>query len=107
MYAPLITAKQLHQRLNDPDDAFLLLDIREPVEWHTEGVIEGAVTIPMNSLPEYFDGLPTDQDIVVYCHLGQRSAMAAAWLLQNGLTQVYDLSGGTEAWLYAGFDLQK
>ncbi len=101
MYAPLITAAQLKARLDDPDDTLFVLDIREPIEWMREGIIEGAVTIPMNDLPFQLDVLPQDRDIVVYCHLGQRSAVTAAWLLQNGFDQVYDLSGGTESWLHA------
>lgn len=107
MYAPLITAHQLKQRLQDPNDTFLLLDIREPVEWQHEGIIPGARLVPMNSLPFQLDALPDDLDIVVYCHLGQRSAVTCSWLLQNGITRVYDLSGGTEAWLHAGFTLQQ
>ncbi len=36
--------------------------------------------------------------LVVYCHHGQRSMVAATWLAQRGLTDLHNLDGGIHAW---------
>jgi rhodanese-related sulfurtransferase len=43
------------------------------------------------------------RDVVVYCHTGMRSYMAACLLEQHGLKQVSNLAGGWE--LYAKLQL--
>jgi rhodanese-related sulfurtransferase len=39
-----------------------------------------------------------DRDVVVYCHVGARSAQAAIWLKANGWPRVRSLAGGIDAW---------
>jgi rhodanese-related sulfurtransferase len=86
-----------------PDGA-VLLDVREPQEWQA-GHIEGAVHVPMNSLPQrlaYEPGpLSPDVPIVVVCKVGSRSAHVTAWLNQRGFDAV-NLDGGMVAWAHAG-----
>jgi rhodanese-related sulfurtransferase len=86
-----------------PDGA-VLLDVREPAEWRA-GHIDGAVHVPMNSLPQqlnYDPGpLTPDHPIVVVCKMGSRSAHVAAWLNRQGFDAV-NLDGGMLAWAQAG-----
>ena len=42
--------------------------------------------------------IPQDRDVVVYCHVGARSAQAAVWLKASGWTRVRSLAGGIDAW---------
>ena len=79
-------------------DAFVL-DVREDDEW-AAGHIEGAVHMPMMSIPQRLDELPADRDIVVVCRVGGRSAQATQFLVQNGL-QAFNLDGGMFAWAAA------
>ena len=37
-------------------------------------------------------------DVVVYCHVGARSAQAAVWLKASGWGRVRSLAGGIDAW---------
>ncbi len=82
----------------------VLLDVREPEEWR-HGRIDGAVHVPMNSVPNrlaYEPGeLTPQQRIVVVCKMGGRSAHVAAWLNQNGWDAV-NLDGGMLAWASSG-----
>ena len=39
-----------------------------------------------------------DKPLVVYCHHGMRSAWAANWLRAMGYENVYNLTGGIDAW---------
>lgn len=75
----------------------VLLDVRAPEEW-SFGVIDGAVKVPLQELPQRLDELDRHADIVAYCHLGVRSLYAAQWLREAGFERVWSLRGGTEAW---------
>jgi rhodanese-related sulfurtransferase len=77
-----------------------LLDIRESDEWQA-GHAEQAQFVPMSQLIGRLAEVAKDQDLVVVCRTGARSAQVTAYLNQNGWT-ARNLSGGMEAWLGAG-----
>ena len=82
----------------------VLLDCREDYEW-AAGHIDGAVHVPMNSIPQQLQldpgSLTPDAHIVVVCKVGSRSAHVVAWLNQNGFDAA-NLDGGMLAWAHAG-----
>ena len=92
-----ISPEELQRRLNGGDVPFML-DVREPEEME-DGVIPGSVNIPMGDVKERLGELPTDRDIVVICHLGQRSAYITTQLKALGYDRAVNLSGGVDAWL--------
>jgi len=75
----------------------LLLDVREDWEWRLVH-LDGAVHVPLGSLPGRVNELPRDRPIAVYCHHGQRSRRALDFLRQTGFERVSHLVGGVEAW---------
>jgi rhodanese-related sulfurtransferase len=79
------------------DPAPLLLDVREPWEFE-RAHIAGSVLMPLATLPTASASLARDTDLVVICHHGVRSAMAAQWLVSQGFTRVANLDGGIDAW---------
>lgn len=81
-------------------EGLCVLDVREPDEWQ-EGHIEGAVHIPLMTLPGRVDELPADTRLLVVCHVGGRSAQATAYLVQQGYDAV-NLAGGMADWVAAG-----
>ena len=93
---PEISPQELKQKLDD-NDAVLLLDVREPSEYDIVH-LETARLIPLNTLPHHVDDLPSDQEIIVYCHHGQRSLYAVAYLQQNGFNEAKNLVGGIDQW---------
>ncbi|MGZ4451190.1 MAG: rhodanese-like domain-containing protein [Nocardioides sp.] len=80
-------------------DGLVVLDVREPVEWH-HGHIDGAVHIPLMELPQRFAELPAGRTVVV-CKVGGRSAQATGYLVQQGVDAV-NLDGGMIEWADAG-----
>lgn len=90
----------LKARLDAGED-MLLLDVRERGEWE-QGHLQGAVHIPLTSLPLRLDELNREAHIVVYCHHGNRSWYAAEYLLRQGFCHVESLAGGTDAWVQVG-----
>lgn len=75
----------------------LLLDVREPVEYELCH-LEGAKLIPLGELPRRVSELDKESDIVVYCHVGERSVNAARLLKNHGFKSVRNLKGGIKAW---------
>jgi adenylyltransferase/sulfurtransferase len=93
---PEISPQELKQKL-DENESLFLLDVREQSEYDIVH-IEGARLVPLNTLPHHIDSLPADQEIIVYCHHGQRSLYATAYLHQNGFTDAKNLAGGIDQW---------
>ena len=93
---PDIDVLQLKAKL-DRGDRFLLLDVREPHE-HQLCRLPGAVLIPMREVPKRLEELDRNQEIVVYCRSGARSAKIAQLLRASGFPVVRNLTGGILAW---------
>lgn len=74
-----------------------ILDVRESFELQLAAV-EGVVHIPMGQLPERLGELQPDARLAVLCHHGVRSWQVAAWLQHNGFTDVWNITGGIDAW---------
>jgi rhodanese-related sulfurtransferase len=95
-----ITPEQLAGMLENKPAPFLL-DVREPFELTAFGSVQGVVNIPMKDLPDRLDDLPGDKtsSIVVICQSGSRSAEICRYLVAKGYTGIFNLAGGTYAWL--------
>ena len=93
-----ITPAELHQR-QQAGETPTIIDVRETWE-HEEARIPGAQNIPLNSLPEKLNEIDElkDQEIIVHCRSGSRSASAKAYLTQQGFTNVRNLLGGFQAY---------
>jgi NADPH-dependent 2,4-dienoyl-CoA reductase/sulfur reductase-like enzyme/rhodanese-related sulfurtransferase len=79
--------------LNRPSGQPLcLVDVRTPEEF-AHGHIPGAVNIPLDQLRSRLEELPRDQNIAVYCQVGQRGYLATRILLQAGFSAV-NVGGG-------------
>lgn len=83
-----------------------VLDVRTEAEYDT-GSINGAVNIPLDELRRRLDEIPKDGAIQVYCQIGLRGYMASRILLQNGFSEVYNLSGGYRLWRASTNELEK
>jgi sulfur-carrier protein adenylyltransferase/sulfurtransferase len=80
----------------DAREKFLLLDVREPFEYEIAR-IDGAKLIPLGEISERAREIENGE-IIVHCHSGMRSAQAVELLQGAGLTNVYNLEGGIDAW---------
>ena len=91
-----ISAVELKKRL-DAGEKILLVDVREPWE-NAQCRIDGAVLIPMGSIPANLQKLDTDDPVVCFCHHGARSLDVANWLRQQGVASAQSLAGGIDRW---------
>lgn len=97
MVIPQVSPESLQQQLQENPQAYFLLDVREPFEYQIVS-LDNSVLIPMNQIPERLDELDKDQAIVVICHHGMRSENVAYYLDQQGFSQIFNLTGGIDAW---------
>lgn len=82
------------------------VDTRNPDE-HASGHAPGTVLIPHLSVPNRIDELATDKDIVFICKSGYRSALACEFAAAAGLTRLYNVEGGHDAWAAAGLPMER
>jgi rhodanese-related sulfurtransferase len=66
MQPPQIEAQELSRKLN-AETKPVVLDVREPKEVQAEGIIAGALHIPMNEIPARLGELPREDAIVLAC----------------------------------------
>lgn len=82
-------------------DGAFVLDVREPDEW-AAGHIDGATLIPLGELESRTAEVPMDQEVVVVCRSGNRSAQGRDILLDAGYGNVTSMAGGMNDWIAAG-----
>jgi len=85
----------------------VMIDVREPDEYatvHAEGVRLIPVNTVMTQVKQIKD-LAGDKEVLFICKSGQRSALAAEFATAGGLNDLplYNVEGGTEAWVAAGY----
>ena len=80
------------------DEPPLLVDVRTDPE-RAVAVLQPSLHIGLDRFIERAPAeIPMDRDVVVYCHVGARSAQAAVWMKASGWTRVRSLAGGIDAW---------
>jgi len=109
----LLTVQQLEVSLSKAGSTskkgFVLIDVRSPEE-HQAGVIPGTdLNIDFREIQARHReiGAQLDEHIVVYCQSGRRSNIAAETLADLGYRHVYNVSGSMNAWLEAGFPVER
>jgi hydroxyacylglutathione hydrolase len=87
-------------------ERYVVLDVREPSEWHREGTIEGAQRVFFGDLAQKADGLSRNKRYAVVCSVGKRSSIAASILKRKGF-EVINVLGGMTAWQTLGYPTVK
>jgi adenylyltransferase/sulfurtransferase len=80
----------------DAGEKIALLDVRDPYESRICTI--GGALIPLDRLTELAGSLDRSTPVVVYCHVGIRSAFAVRYLQSIGFDRVWNLRGGIHAW---------
>ena len=86
-------------------DDVVLIDVREQSEYD-ESHIPNITLIPLATIPDSLDQIPTDKTVIVTCHSGNRSGQATDYLRQHGFDNVHNMEGGIIAWQDAGYPVE-
>jgi adenylyltransferase/sulfurtransferase len=92
-----ITSLELKKRL-DRGDHLKIVDVREPNEYQINR-IAGSTLIPLGEIPRRYAELDPEEEMVVHCKMGGRSAKAADYLRSVGFKKVLNLKGGILDWI--------
>jgi adenylyltransferase/sulfurtransferase len=88
---------ELVREMMHAGEDFVLLDVREEFEWELAH-LEGAIQISLGELERRVDELDPSKEVIVYCHVGERSVDACLILWNAGFRKVRNLTGGIDAW---------
>jgi adenylyltransferase/sulfurtransferase len=91
-----ISAAELKERLDSGALNALLIDVREQEEYDVVNIPE-AKLIPLQTIPAHAPSLPKDQEIIIHCKAGMRSAKACEYLSSIGFNNVVNVTGGMDA----------
>jgi len=104
MTIPIIDAATLDRWLKAGEA--VLVDVREPAE-HAARRIAGARLVPLGQVADQRLPELAGRKLVIHCHKGGRGNSACQKLLrENPGLEIYNLSGGIEAWAAAGLPVQ-
>lgn len=103
---PQITVGEL-KNLIETQKALQVIDVRRPAEYES-GHAPHAVAAP---LAKFRDTLPTlglnpDGPSAIICAGGYRSSAATSIAQQLGFTNLLNVTGGTSAWIKAGYEVE-
>jgi rhodanese-related sulfurtransferase len=102
---PQITVDKLHEIIQAGAE-IQVVDVRRPPEYQS-GHVPHAITAPLSSLKERAGGLQLNPAITtaVICAGGYRSSAATSILQQLGFSNLMNVTGGTSAWINAGYEV--
>ncbi|MCB1025088.1 MAG: MBL fold metallo-hydrolase [Acidobacteria bacterium] len=86
-------------------DDIQFVDVRRVAE-HANGHAVKTVNIPLDRLPKEFDSLDPDKPTYVICQSGYRSSLGTSILENAGFKEIYNVTGGTKAWMDAGLETE-
>lgn len=92
----------IQENKNNPD--FIILDVRTPAEY-ASGYIENAVNLDYyeNDFEETLDTYDKNKTYLIYCRTANRTASVMSIMQRLEFTEVYNMQGGINAWISAGY----
>ncbi len=92
-----ISVTELKTRL-DQGEKPLIIDVREPYEYEDFNISGRLISLGniQAALPDLEEFM--DEEIIIHCHSGARSAAATDFLTKQGFSNVKNLTGGMVAW---------
>lgn len=100
-----ITVDELRSRIDSGVDQ-QVIDVRRSAEYKN-GHVPGARNLPLAEIESHFPELDLHIPVVVICASGYRSSIAASQLKQHGVKDIYNVVGGTSAWIASGYPTEE
>jgi rhodanese-related sulfurtransferase len=91
-----LTPRQAHDLLQTRADV-RVLDVREHGELDLAR-LPGTIHLPLGEIPRRLHELAPGGPVIVLCHHGVRSVVAADFLERAGFSEIFNLRGGIDAW---------
>jgi glyoxylase-like metal-dependent hydrolase (beta-lactamase superfamily II)/rhodanese-related sulfurtransferase len=94
---PTTTIGALHEQAIAGGPGYAL-DVRDPHEWREDGVVPGAIRVPLGELADQLASIPRDGVVTVFCRTGRRAGIAASLLEAAGVDVRLIAQGGAADW---------
>jgi membrane protein DedA with SNARE-associated domain/rhodanese-related sulfurtransferase len=103
-----ISVEELRDLL-ERGDLPLILDVRSPLLQAQDGRIPGAIPVDAQTFGETPPDLSADGEVIVYCACPNEAsaALIAKRLMRQGYSRVRPLHGGIDAWIAAGYAIER
>lgn len=99
-----IPVEEMNRRLAESGD-LQFIDVRREGEY-INGHAPKAVNLTLSDLHKLIGRLDKDTPTYIICQGGYRSSAATSLLKQAGFNEIYNVSGGTGAWIKAGLETE-
>lgn len=99
-----VSVKEVAELIENNSD-LQFVDVRRPAE-HANGHAVQTLSIPLDRLDKELDKLDPAKPTYVICQSGYRSSLATSILENAGFDKVYNVTGGTKAWMDAGLETE-
>ncbi|MGD9629854.1 MAG: rhodanese-like domain-containing protein [Pyrinomonadaceae bacterium] len=86
--------------------SYQFVDVRRAAE-HANGHASSTINIPLDRLSREIDRLDPNVPTYVICQSGYRSSLGTSILENAGFETVYNVEGGTNAWIAGGFKTEE
>jgi rhodanese-related sulfurtransferase len=103
---PSVDVAEADRRLREDPARPVLLDVREPNEFVAVRA-PGAMLLPTSAFADRVAELPEDRPLLVICRTGVRSAAVTGYLTRTGRHDVFNVTGGMDAWEGAGLPVRR
>jgi hydroxyacylglutathione hydrolase len=98
---PQLDVSELRERLSD----IRVVDVRRRGEY-ASGHVPQATNVPLDALEDELDAIDRDEPLAIICAGGYRSSAAASLLQRRMSGRIFNVIGGTTAWVAAGFAVE-
>ena len=88
-----------------PSDSVQFVDVRRSAEYDATHAPH-AINLPLDKLPKEVDQLDPEKPTYVICQGGYRSSLGTSILENAGFKTIYNVTGGTAAWINAGLETE-
>ncbi len=92
-----VSVEEINRRLKETNE-LQFIDVRRTVEYEN-GHAPQTVNLTLSNLEKLTDNLDASRPIYVICQGGYRSSAGTSILERKGFRKIYNVSGGTSAWM--------
>jgi glyoxylase-like metal-dependent hydrolase (beta-lactamase superfamily II)/rhodanese-related sulfurtransferase len=101
---PQMPVDELHHRISEGSD-LQLVDVRRDGEYNN-GHVPGAINATLAHLEQEVSRLDPNRATAVICASGYRSSAATSILERRHFSEIYNIVGGTNGWVNAGYAVE-
>jgi hydroxyacylglutathione hydrolase len=100
-----ILINELASRIEEKSD-LQIVDVRRPAEYRN-GHVPGAINVQLADLEEEYSQFDQKRPLAVICASGYRSSIATSLFARHGFRNIFNIVGGTTAWVNANYPIEK